>query len=230
MVVSYPVKDERDINGSHMEHSQFADTISAAFLLFLGGTRFYYLVTARTRPGDTSNPAVDPVLQVPAYIASAAWAAYVAWSVLAPPRLLEWDWWPVGQGVSDFLAWIAIVFFGAGLGLFWYSHRTIGSYWSIRIEIKEEHRLVTCGSYRYVRHPLYTALFLGYLGTLLALQSWILTVWFPVFIACYLLFAKGEERVMENGFGEAYRAYRRQTGMFLPRLTRTHLPARREAR
>jgi protein-S-isoprenylcysteine O-methyltransferase Ste14 len=114
--------------------------------------------------------------------------------------------------------------------LFWHSHRTIGSYWSIRIEIKKEHRLVTRGSYRYVRHPLYTALFLGYLGTLLALQSWTLTVWFPVFIASYLLFAKEEERVMENGFGEAYRAYRQQTGMFLPRLTSMRVPARRAAK
>ena len=213
-----------------MEHPLFAEVLSAAFLLFLGGTRCYYFLAACTRPGDTSSPEVDRALQVPAYIASGVWAAYVAWSVLAPPRLLEWDRWPLDHGVSDPLVWIAVAFFGAGLGLFWYSHRTIGSYWSIRIEIKKEHRLVTCGSYRYVRHPLYTALFLGYLGTLLALQSWILTVWFPVFIASYLLFAKGEESVMENGFGEAYRAYRRQTGMFLPRLTRTHLPARREAR
>ena len=200
-----------------MEHPQFADVISAAFLLFLGGTRCYYLVAARTRPGDTSNPAVDRALQVPAYISSAAWAAYVAWSVLAPPRLLEWDWWPVGQGVSNFLAWFAVVLFGTGLGLFWYSHRTIGSYWSIRIEIKQEHQLVTHGPYGHVRHPLYTALFLGYLGTLLALQSWTLTVWFPVFIFSYVLFAKEEENIMERGFGEAYRAYRERTGMFLPR-------------
>lgn len=200
-----------------MEHPQFADVISAAFLLFLGGTRCYYLVAARTRPGDTSNPAVDRALQVPAYISSAAWAAYVAWSVLAPPRLLEWDWWPVGQGVSNFLVWFAVVLFGTGLGLFWYSHRTIGSYWSIRIEIKQEHQLVTHGPYRHVRHPLYTALFLGYLGTLLALQSWTLTVWFPVFIFSYVLFAKEEENIMERGFGEAYRAYRERTGMFLPR-------------
>ena len=209
-----------------MNHPLFAELMSAAFLLFLGGTRCYYLAAARTRPGDESKPAVSRAPQLPAYIASAVWAAYVAWSVLAPPRLLEWDRWPLSHGVSDPLVWIAVVLLGAGLGLFWHSHRTIGSFWSIRIEIKKEHRLVTRGPYRYVRHPLYTALFLGYLGTLLALQSWTLTVWFPVFIVSYVLFAKEEERVMENGFGEAYRAYRQQAGMFLPRLTRMHVPAR----
>lgn len=200
-----------------MNHPLFPEVISAAFLLFLGGTRCYYLVAARTRPGDESKPAVDRGLQVPAYIASTLWAAYVAWSVLAPARLLEWDWWPVGRGVSNLLAWFSIVLFGTGLGLFWHSHRTLGSYWSIRIEIKKEHRLVTHGPYRLVRHPLYTALFLGYLGTLLALQSWTLTAWFPVFIFSYVLFAKEEENIMEHGFGETYRAYRERTGMFLPR-------------
>jgi protein-S-isoprenylcysteine O-methyltransferase Ste14 len=213
-----------------MEHPLFAEVMSGAFLVFLGGTRCYYFVAACTRPRDTASPAVDRVLQVPAYIASALWVTYVAWSVLAPPRLLEWDRWPLSHGVSDPLVWIAVVLFGAGLGLFWFGHRTIGSYWSIRIEIKKEHRLVTCGSYRYVRHPLYTALFLGYLGTLLALQSWTLTAWFPVFIASYLLFAKGEEGVMEKGFGDAYRTYRQQTGMFLPKLTSMHVTAHRAAK
>lgn len=212
-----------------MNHPLFAELMSAAFLLFLGGTRCYYLAAARTRPGDESKPAVSRAPQLPAYIASAVWAAYVAWSVLAPPRLLEWDRWPLSHGVSDPLVWIAVVLFGAGLGLFWHSHRTIGSFWSIRIEIKKEHRLVTRGPYRYVRHPLYTALFLGYLGTLLALQSWTLTVWFPVFIVSYLLFAKEEERVMENGFGEAYRAYRQQAGMFLPRWRGMRRSVRRAA-
>ncbi len=79
---------------------------------------------------------------------------------------------------------------------------------------------MTDGPYRHVRHPLYTALFLGYLGTVLSLQSWALTAWFPVFVASYLLFAAEEENVLERGFGEAYRAYRRRTGMFLPGLGR----------
>ncbi|MBI3041772.1 MAG: isoprenylcysteine carboxylmethyltransferase family protein [Betaproteobacteria bacterium] len=187
-----------------------------AFLLSLGGTRYYYFVSAGVRPADRSYPAVDRALQVPAYFASAVWTVYVAWSVLAPPRLVEWDRWPLSHGVSDPLVWAAIPLFAVGLWLFWYSHRTIGSYWSIQIEIKKEHRLVMCGPYRYIRHPLYTALFFGYLGTLLALQSWTLTAGFPAFVASYLLFAKEEENVMERGFGETYRAYRRQTGMFLP--------------
>jgi len=88
---------------------------------------------------------------------------------------------------------------------------------------------LTEGHYRYIRHPLYTALFLGYLGTVLALQSWTLVAWFPAFVFSYLLFAKEEEKVLESGFGEAYRAYRRQTGMFLPKRPRFHTDVFRTA-
>jgi protein-S-isoprenylcysteine O-methyltransferase Ste14 len=201
-----------------MEHPLFPEVMSAAFLLFLGGTRCYYFVAACARTGDALHPAADRLLEVPAYIASAVWAIYVAWSILAPPRLLEWDTWALGHGASDLLVWTAVPLFGAGLWLFWCSHRTIGSYWSIRIKIKNEHQLVTRGSYRYVRHPLYTALFLGYIGTLFALQSWALTAWFPVFVASYVVFTKGEERIMEGRFGEVYRTYRDRTGKFFPKF------------
>ena len=215
-----------------MEHPIFAEFLSAAFLLFLGGTRYYYFVSACARPTARSHPSVDLALQMPAYFASAVWTAYVAWSVLAPPKLVEWDRWPLSHDVSDPLVWIAVPLLAAGLWLFWYSHRTIGDYWSIKIEIKEEHRLVTWGPYRYVRHPLYTTFFLGYLGTVLALQSWILAAGVPAFVASYLIFAREEENIMERGFGETYRAYRRRTGMFLPKWAKVradilHLVVRR---
>lgn len=199
-----------------MEHLLLREISSALFLLLLGAARCHF-VSAVTQPADRSNPAVNWARHVPAYIASSAWAIYVAWLVVAPMRFVAWDRWFANQGLSELLGWIAIPFLVAGLWLFCYSHTMIGHYWSIRIRLKEAHRLVTDGPYRLVRHPLYTALFLGYLGTLLALQSWMLTAWFPVFIASYLLFAREEEDVMERGFGEAYRAYRRHTGMFLPR-------------
>lgn len=131
--------------------------------------------------------------------------------------------------LSDLLGLAAVPLLIAGFSLFWYSHYTIGRCWSIRIRMKHAHRLVTRGPYDYIRHPLYTALLLGYLGTLLALQSRILAAWFRVFVASYLLFAKEEESIMESGFGEAYRAYRLQTGMFLPKWPRIRAAVRRAA-
>jgi len=201
-----------------MDHLLSREIASGMFLLLLGATRCHF-VSAVTQPAERSGAAVNWARQVPAYFASSAWAIYVAWLVVAPMQLVAWDRWFANQGLADLLGWIAIPFLVAGLWLFWYGHAVIGHYWSIRIRLQDAHRLVTDGPYRLVRHPLYSALFLGYLGTLLALQSWILTAWFPVFVASYLLFAREEEAIMERGFGEAYRAYRRRTGTFLPKWT-----------
>lgn len=203
-----------------MEHLLFREVASAVLLLLLAAARFHYSLSASAQPVDQSLPSGRWARQVPAYLASTLWAVYVAWLVLAPQDLVQWDRWSLDRPVSDLLGWIAVPLLGAGVGLFWYSHRTIGRYWDIRVQLKEAHRLVTNGPYGYIRHPLYTALFVGYLGTLLALQSWTLAAWFPVFVASYLLFAREEEGVMERGFGETYRAYRGQTGMFLPRWSR----------
>ena len=203
-----------------MENLLFRQIACAVFLLLLGGAR-YYFVSVSTHPADRSPPpSVNWARQIPAYFASTVWIIYAAWLALLPEQFVGWDTWPLSRWVSNLLGWVAVPFFSAGLCLFWYSHYTIGRYWSMQIQLKEAHRLVTHGPYGYVRHPLYTALFLGYLGTLLALQSWMLAAWFPVFVASYVLFAREEENIMEGGFGEAYRAYRRQTGMFLPRWRR----------
>ena len=203
-----------------MKHLLFSEVACALFLLLLGAARYYYFVSASAQPADQSSPPVNWARHVPAYFASTVWAIYVAWLVVAPLPAVEWDRWTASHWLGDLLGWIAVPILGAALWLFWYSHYTIGRYWSIQVQLKKAHRLVTDGPYRYVRHPLYTALFLGYLGTLLALQSWTLAAWFPVFVTSYLMFAKEEENVMELGFGESYRVYCRKTGMFLPRRTR----------
>jgi protein-S-isoprenylcysteine O-methyltransferase Ste14 len=83
--------------------------------------------------------------------------------------------------------------------------------------MSEARELITHGIFRYVRHPLYTGHFIMFLGSLLLRLH-------PVSIAMYLLFcigqtvrAKIEERKLMTAFSE-YGAYRRQTGMFFPRL------------
>ena len=200
-----------------MEHLLFRQVACAVFLLLLGVARYRYSLLAGTQPANRSSPPVNWPRHVPAYCVSSAWAIYVAWLVIAPLQIVKWDKWSPSHWASDLLGWIAVALLGAGLWLFCYSHYVIGRYWSIKVQIKPAHRLVADGPYRLVRHPLYTALFLGYLGTLLALQSWTLLAGFPLFVTSYLLFVKEEEKVMELGFGQAYRAYRRQTGMFLPK-------------
>src|SRR5262245_24870476 len=60
-----------------------------------------------------------------------------------------------------------------GLWLFYRSHADLGTYWSITLEVRESHRLITQGIYRRVRHPMYAALFLYSIGQALALPNWV---------------------------------------------------------
>lgn len=187
-----------------------------AFLLLLGAARLRYFRLAGFR--TSSSERLNWGRHLPAYAASALWIAYVAWFVLDPRQAQTLGAWTGAAPVL--LAWTGIALIVAGLALFLYSHHVIGRYWSIVVQVKQRHRLVTEGPYRYVRHPLYSAFFIAYLGTALTLQSWLLLAGFPVFVLSYVLFAREEERVMEQGFGETYRGYRGRTGMFLPRLRR----------
>src|SRR5678815_4439942 len=47
-----------------------------------------------------------------------------------------------------------------GLWLFYRSHADLGTNWSVTLQVREQHQLITHGVYRRVRHPMYSALLL----------------------------------------------------------------------
>jgi protein-S-isoprenylcysteine O-methyltransferase Ste14 len=84
--------------------------------------------------------------------------------------------------------------------------------------IEKTTQLVTTGVFKYIRHPLYCSLFLLAWGVFLKNPSWIgggLALGATAFL---LATAKAEEAENVRYFGAAYRAYMRQTKMFIPLL------------
>ena len=85
-------------------------------------------------------------------------------------------------------------------------------------EVTEKPGVIRKGPFRFVRHPIYLSEILFYLGLLMFRTSlaaafiWILAIVFFVYIARY------EEKLLLARFGEDYRAYMREVGMYLPRL------------
>ena len=47
----------------------------------------------------------------------------------------------------------------------------LGSNWSRSVTIKQGHELITTGPYAVVRHPIYTGILAGFLGTAIALSQ-----------------------------------------------------------
>ncbi len=109
----------------------------------------------------------------------------------------------------------------AGLWLFWRSHVDLGDSWSVTLELNADHRLVTCGLYRRVRHPMYSSFLVLGLGQALLVPNWIAGL--SGLASVLLLIAvrlPREEAMMVDQFGDQYRDYRRRTGAVLPRTMR----------
>lgn len=115
--------------------------------------------------------------------------------------------------------WLGIVTLLASLWLFRRSHVDLGRNWSVSLELREQHELVTTGIYRHVRHPMYASIWLWTVGQGLTLENW-LAGWsvLPAFGLMYFLRLPREEAMMCEEFGETYQNYMRRTGRLVPRL------------
>lgn len=81
--------------------------------------------------------------------------------------------------------------------------------------LKEGHELVTTGPYRYVRHPIYTGMFLAILGSALITGRVFLLILAGMAIYC-IYSARTEERLMLEQFPEQYAQYKRRTKAIIP--------------
>jgi len=114
-------------------------------------------------------------------------------------------------------AWLGLFFAIAALGVFHLTHRALGRNWSITLDVRENHELVTEGIYRRVRHPMYSAFWLWAIAQALLLPNWI--AGFAGLVGFGILFfgrVAREERMMLETFGDRYRAYMARTGRVLP--------------
>jgi len=114
---------------------------------------------------------------------------------------------------------VGVACYMVGLALFHRSHADLGTNWSVTLQVRENHRLITRGVYRRVRHPMYAALFLYSAGQALVVPNWIAGP--SYLIALAILFTRRvgiEERMMLEQFGDDYAAYLTTTNRFIPGL------------
>jgi protein-S-isoprenylcysteine O-methyltransferase Ste14 len=116
-------------------------------------------------------------------------------------------------------AWLGLVALVAALVLFRLTHVQLGRNWSISLETRTQHSLVTDGLYAYVRHPMYSSFLLSAVAQILLLPNWVAGPAGLVGFGVLFFFRVGrEERLMIETFGENYRAYRRRTARIVPWL------------
>ncbi|HVI78311.1 MAG TPA: protein-S-isoprenylcysteine O-methyltransferase [Candidatus Acidoferrum sp.] len=114
-------------------------------------------------------------------------------------------------------AWLGVLVALGSLIMFRLTHRALGHFWSVSLDVRERHALVTDGVYRYVRHPMYTAFWLWAIAQALLLPNWV--AGFAAILGFGVLFfgrLAREEQMLLNSFGDEYRKYMARTSRLLP--------------
>jgi protein-S-isoprenylcysteine O-methyltransferase Ste14 len=115
--------------------------------------------------------------------------------------------------------WLGLLVFAFALWMFRKTHAQLGRNWSVTLEVRVDHSLITDGVYAHVRHPMYTAFWLWALAQAILLPNWIAGFAGILGFGTLYLFRVGrEEAMLLETFGDEYRDYMRRTGRIIPRL------------
>ncbi|MFX1254212.1 MAG: methyltransferase [Promethearchaeota archaeon] len=118
------------------------------------------------------------------------------------------------------IRWLGVGMAIIAIALVVWIHRTLGRQYSAKLEIQQEHQLITVGPYSKVRHPMYTTFNLFSLSVAL-ISANLLLIFFAIAIAIpFYWIAKTEEKMLIEQFGNEYLEYMQSTGRFLPRFGR----------
>jgi len=116
-----------------------------------------------------------------------------------------------------FYVGISLVFLGVLVRQ--YAIAILGRFFSLSVQIAEDHKVVDKGPYRLVRHPSYTGVLITSIGLGLAVQSLgallVLLLFFGVSFG-YRMYV--EERTLLSGLGQDYACYMKRTKRLIPFL------------
>lgn len=118
---------------------------------------------------------------------------------------------------NPYLKIMALILYGLGLILRYWSLILLGKNFSRDVEVSKDQELVSRGTYKYIRHPLYLGLFLLVISVPLYVGNIIV-----FFLSIVLMFKviiiriEEEEKFMEDTLGPRYLDWKEKRYKFLP--------------
>jgi protein-S-isoprenylcysteine O-methyltransferase Ste14 len=97
-----------------------------------------------------------------------------------------------------------------------WAYKTLGNNYSQDIIIYKEHKLVTNGAFRFIRHPQYVSQILLDLGGGIATLSYIVVALTLIEIPFIIMRASLEEKLLEKNFKENFSDYKKRSGFMVP--------------
>jgi protein-S-isoprenylcysteine O-methyltransferase Ste14 len=183
-------------------YASFFPPIWIAFFL-------YWRVRARhTKATQRLEPAAFPIVRFVVFLSAIA-------LVLLPRIPLPWlyrSFLPSGRWPF----FLGAVLTSAGLLFAVWARQVLGANWSLSVAIKQDHQLIVNGPYALVRHPIYTGLITGSLGSAIALAQVRGLIAFA--LVSLVLWAKlrTEEEWMRGQFGASYDVYSSRVAALVP--------------
>jgi protein-S-isoprenylcysteine O-methyltransferase Ste14 len=99
-----------------------------------------------------------------------------------------------------------------------WARRHLGRNWSAAVRIGVDHELIRSGPYRFLRHPIYTAMLGMFVGTAVASSQYHALLGLAILVLAYLRKTRMEEDILQQTFGAEYEAYRRDSWALVPFL------------
>lgn len=120
---------------------------------------------------------------------------------------------------NAFIVGIGTLIAIAALILFRKTHKALGRMWSHSLDLRDDHKLVSEGVYKSVRHPMYSAFWLWAVALPFLLSNWVAGFAGIIgFGTLFFLRVGQEEKMMEQQFGQEYRDYCKRTKRVIPKV------------
>ncbi|HTO91783.1 MAG TPA: isoprenylcysteine carboxylmethyltransferase family protein [Candidatus Sulfotelmatobacter sp.] len=185
--------------------------VASRALVALGWLLFFGFFLFRRSPAEPGGVKRDSVSLLGIALQGLAFAA--VWMIQRPiPRAgAHLELVEVALDLAAPVLSIASAWFGL------WAVRTLGRQWSYAARLIEGHQLIVAGPYRWVRHPIYTAM----LGKLIATNF---AFGHPLGLGIALVFymagtairIRSEERLLRGTFGTQYDDYARRVPALIP--------------
>lgn len=176
----------------------------AIWIIFLV---YWNLMAFHAKTTERLEPLVSRVLRTIVFgvgIVLLSFPLHVAW--------LRLQLWP--QNWLTYWAGFAILL--AGLLLCVWARLHLGRNWSRSVTIKQDHELITTGPYTLVRHPIYSGLLAGFIGTVMAIGEVRAVLAFSLVALSLFYKLRLEEKWMRAQFGAKYETYSSQVAALVP--------------
>lgn len=117
---------------------------------------------------------------------------------------------------GNWIRYAGLMFFVCGFGLTLWTEFCLSSQFSVDVAIQKDHRLVTSGPYRHIRHPRYMGIIIFVSGISMVFNSWWGLVVAGVMVPVLLWRVHDEEILLAEEFGKEWDDYAEKSWRLIP--------------